>query len=84
MNLTHQVFAFFAMASLAFAEEPSAAPRPPQSGRPQFNSRPQSAGGQRPQPPRGEPNGNREGGNERHFPSTAPRPGGFRRRFGLR
>jgi len=28
--------------------------------------------------------GNREGGNERHFPSTAPRSGGFRRRFGRR
>lgn len=34
------------------------------------NSRPQS----RPV------SGNREGGNERHFPSTTPRPGGFRRR----
>ncbi len=68
---------------------PSAGPRPPQSGRPQFGSRPQagrpqSGGGQRPQPTRGEVNGNREGGNERHFPSTAPRSGGFRRHFGAR
>jgi ATP-dependent RNA helicase RhlE len=63
---------------------PSAGPRPPQSGRPQFSSRPQSGGGQRPRPARGEINGNREGGNERHFPSTAPRSGGFRRRFGAR
>ena len=54
--------------------------RPP-AGRPQ-SSRPQSSGGQRPPPPAREPNGNREGGNERHFPSTAPRQGGFRRRFG--
>jgi hypothetical protein len=28
--------------------------------------------------------GNREGGNERHFPSAVPRQGGFRRRFGRR
>jgi len=66
---------------------PSAGPRPPQSGRPQFGSRPQGGRPQSsgaPRPPQREVNGNREGGNERHFPSTAPRPGGFRRRFGLR
>ncbi len=71
---------------------PSAQPRPPQGGRPQFGGRPQSgrpqsgrpfAGGG-PRPPAEPASGNREGGNERHFPSTAPRPGGFRRRFGLR
>jgi superfamily II DNA/RNA helicase len=66
------------------------APRPPQGGgrpqggRPQFSSshapRPQRDDGGR----REEPNGNREGGNLRHFPSTAPRQGGFRRRFGPR
>jgi len=67
--------------------------RPPvQGGRPQFQPsrpqgfRPQSGGGNRPQPqPQSEPvNGNREGGNERHFPSTAPRRGGYGRRFGPR
>ena len=66
---------------------PSAGPRPPQSGRPQFGSRPQGGRPQSsgaPRPPQREVNGNREGGNERHFPSTAPRSGGFRRRFGLR
>jgi ATP-dependent RNA helicase RhlE len=51
-------------------------PRPPQVGRPQSASHahPQS----RPV------SGNREGGNERHFPSAAPPQGGFRRRFGRR
>jgi ATP-dependent RNA helicase RhlE len=71
--------------------------RPPQGGggrRPQFSSRPPQgarppqapAHGNRPQPagerPPPEPNGNREGGNERHFPSTTPKRGFFRRRFG--
>jgi ATP-dependent RNA helicase RhlE len=61
------------------SQRPSAQPRPPQGGRPQFGSRPQSSR------PQSEPaSGNREGGNERHFPSTAPRSGGFRRRFGAR
>jgi ATP-dependent RNA helicase RhlE len=74
-------------------------PRPPQGGgRPQQpGGRPQPQGGRpfspaRPQArrddgnrPRPEPDGNREGGNERHFPSTAPRRGGFfRRRSGGR
>jgi len=66
---------------------PSAAPRPPQSGRPQFGSRPQAGRpqfGGSPRPPAEPASGNREGGNERHFPSTAPRSGGFRRRFGTR
>ena len=54
-----------------------------QGSRPQSNFRPQSGDGNRPQP-QSEPNGNREGGNERHFPSTAPRRGGFARRFGPR
>jgi ATP-dependent RNA helicase RhlE len=60
------------------------ASRPPQGG-----SRPQG-GGNSPRPQRDdsgrreEPNGNREGGNLRYFPSTAPRQGGFRRRFGPR
>jgi ATP-dependent RNA helicase RhlE len=55
--------------------------RPPQ-GRSQSGNRPQSAGNTHPQ---SRPvSGNREGGNERHFPSTAPRQGGFRRRFGPR
>ena len=61
----------------------SAQPRPPQAGRPQFGGRPQQGGGSA--RPQSQPvSGNREGGNERHFPSTAPRSGGFRRRFGLR
>ena len=35
--------------------------------------------------PASEPaSGNREGGNERHFPKRAPRSGGFRRRFRAR
>ena len=66
------------------------APRPPQGdGRPQ-GGRPQFSSSNAPRPPRDdggrreEPNGNREGGNLRHFPSTAPRQGGFRRRFGPR
>ncbi len=66
------------------------APRPPQgSGRPQ-GGRPQFSSSHAPRPQRDdggrreEPNGNREGGNLRHFPSTAPRQGGFRRRFGPR
>jgi ATP-dependent RNA helicase RhlE len=69
------------------SQRPQSQPRPSQNGRPQFGSRPQGArpqfgGGARPQ---SEPaSGNREGGNERHFPSTAPRSGGFRRRFGAR
>ena len=71
------------------SSRPSSQSRPPQGGRPQFGSRPQGGrpqfgGGQRPQPPSEPASGNREGGNERHFPSTAPRQGGFRRRFGLR
>ena len=57
--------------------------RPPSGPRPQSSSRP--GGGARyvdaDRPP-AEPNGNREGGNERHFPSTAPRR--FGRRFGPR
>lgn len=54
-------------------------PRPPQDGRPQNGgaSRPQSGGG-RPQQP---VSGNREGGNERHFPS---RPSSYGRRFSPR
>jgi ATP-dependent RNA helicase RhlE len=49
------------------------------SGRPQLGGRPQHRGGARPQ---ARPvSGNREGGNERHFPSRTPRSGGFRRRF---
>src|SRR5690242_3313447 len=60
----------------------SAPSRPPQGSRPQFGSRPQHGGKARPQP---RPvSGNREGGNERHFPSSSPKPGGFRRRFGPR
>jgi ATP-dependent RNA helicase RhlE len=57
--------------------------RPPQKSHPQFGNHPQRSGNARPQ---SRPvNGNREGGNERHFPSTAPRRGGgFRRRFGPR
>jgi ATP-dependent RNA helicase RhlE len=70
-------------------------PRRPQSGRPQggpngqggrpsgnrpLGNRPQPAGDNRSQPV----NGNREGGNERHFPSSLPRSGGFQRRFGSR
>jgi ATP-dependent RNA helicase RhlE len=51
-----------------------------QSGRPASGNRPPRLGNERPQ---SRPvSGNREGGNERHFPSTAPRSGGFRRRFG--
>ena len=50
--------------------------RRPRPGQPQ---RPSGHGGQsRPQPQRPQPqpaSGNREGGNERHFPSTALRPG---------
>jgi ATP-dependent RNA helicase RhlE len=58
------------------AQHSSSHSRPPQGGRPQHG------GGSRPQPqPTG---GNREGGNERHFPSSAPRSGGFRRRFSPR
>jgi ATP-dependent RNA helicase RhlE len=64
------------------SRRPSAAPRPPQAGRPQFGGRPPAGDSARPQPQPA--SGNREGGNERHFPSTSPRPGGFRRRFGLR
>ncbi len=61
---------------------PSAQPRPPQGDRPQFGARPPHGESARPQ---SRPvSGNREGGNERHFPSTAPRSGGFRRRFGGR
>jgi len=55
--------------------------RPPQGGRPQYGGsggRPQPGGG-RPQEP---VSGNREGGNERHFPSA--RPQGHVRRFGPR
>jgi len=54
-------------------------PRPPQDGRPQNGgaSRPPSGGG-RPQQP---VSGNREGGNERHFPS---RPSSYGRRFSPR
>ena len=69
------------------SQRSSAQPRPSHSGRPEFGSRPQGSrpqfgGSQRPQ---SEPtSGNREGGNERHFPSTTPRSGGFRRRFGPR
>jgi ATP-dependent RNA helicase RhlE len=48
--------------------------------RPAQGGRPQHGGGGRPQPA----SGNHEGGNERHFPSTAPRSGGFRRRFSPR
>jgi len=52
-------------------------------GRSQPSGRPSAGGNPRAQ---SRPvNGNREGGNERHFPSTAPRSGGFRRRrFGGR
>jgi ATP-dependent RNA helicase DeaD len=66
------------------------APRPPQGGGRQQGGRPQFSSSHAPRPPRDdggrreEPNGNREGGNLRHFPSTAPRQGGFRRRFGPR
>ena len=73
------------------SHRPSGPPRPPQSGgqggrpqggRPEFGGRPQHSGNARPEP---RPvSGNREGANERHFPSTAPRQGGFRRRFGPR
>ena len=69
------------------SHRPSSAPRPPQGGRPQFSDRPQVARPQfgsrppsgRPQfsagqrPPSEPASGNREGGNERHFPSSAPR-----------
>jgi ATP-dependent RNA helicase RhlE len=75
-------------------------PRRPQSGRPQggpggqggrpsgnrplgnrpLGNRPQPAGDNSLQPV----SGNREGGNERHFPSSLPRSGGFHRRFGPR
>jgi ATP-dependent RNA helicase RhlE len=52
----------------------------PQGGRAQFSRRPQPGNTARPS---AKPvSGNREGGNERHFPKPAPRPGGFRRRFG--
>jgi ATP-dependent RNA helicase RhlE len=56
--------------------------RPPQGGRPQSGGRPQHAGNAPSQSRR--VSGNREGGNERRFPSAAPRQGGFRRRFGPR
>jgi ATP-dependent RNA helicase RhlE len=48
----------------------SSQPRPPQGGRPQHGGggRPQHGGGNRPQQPA---SGNREGGNERHFPSRS-------------
>ena len=53
--------------------------RPPQGGRPQSGGRSQSTSNAYSQ---SRPvSGNREGGNERHFPSSAPRKGGFRRRF---
>ncbi|HLP78758.1 MAG TPA: DEAD/DEAH box helicase [Candidatus Paceibacterota bacterium] len=65
--------------------QPSQGPRPHRHGepsRPAQGGHPQHKGGGRPQ---SRPvSGNREGGNERHFPSTAPRSGGFRRRFGGR
>jgi ATP-dependent RNA helicase RhlE len=56
--------------------------RPPQGGRPQYGSgggRPQSGGSRPPSQP---VSGNREGGNERHFPSA--RPQGHVRRFSPR
>lgn len=57
--------------------------RPPQKSHPQFGGQPQRREDARPQ--RRPVSGNREGGNERHFPSTAPRRGGgFQRRFGPR
>jgi ATP-dependent RNA helicase RhlE len=58
--------------------------RPPQKSHPQFGGHPQRQ--QSNARPESRPvSGNREGGNERHFPSTAPRRGGgFRRRFGPR
>ncbi len=57
--------------------------RPPrQEQRRQQNAPARAPQGGRPQ---SEPaSGNREGGNERHFPSTTPKFGGFRRRFGAR
>ncbi|HEY5043683.1 MAG TPA: DEAD/DEAH box helicase [Verrucomicrobiae bacterium] len=58
------------------SHRPPSQPRPPQSGRPR------PGGAPRPQPQLA--SGNREGGNERHFPSRSPRQGGFRRRFGPR
>jgi ATP-dependent RNA helicase RhlE len=62
-------------------------PRSPQPQRPHAHSAPRRGqsvapqqGNARPQP---EPaSGNREGGNERHFPKRGPQSGGFRRRFG--
>jgi len=64
---------------------PQGGGRPPRpGGRPFRPARPApggyggQGGGNSPQE---EPNGNREGGNERHFPSTASRYGGYGRRF---
>lgn len=57
------------------------AARGSQSGNARFEKRPPA--GNRPERPPARPvSGNREGGNERHLPKPAGRPGGFRRRFG--
>ena len=63
-------------------QQPGQPPRPQPSGRPKFGARPQYKDNARPESQL--TSGNREGGNERHFPSTAPRSGGFRRRFSRR
>jgi ATP-dependent RNA helicase RhlE len=53
-------------------------PHSPAGGRSQPSGRPSAGGSSHAQ---SRPvSGNHEGGNERHFPSTAPRSGGFRRR----
>ncbi len=63
-------------------QPPGQPPRPQPSGRPKSGGRPQYKDNARRESQH--PSGNREGGNERHFPSTTPRSGGFRRRFSRR